>query len=264
MNRSLLLLVLMPLCVLADNPLETQEATGTDSKHARDTSDILKDLEAINRNRNRNKSILKKGVLYYGGEYYAMLDDKISTAKENQSVTIIKQRTDSKVIYKQLFERSLRCNIEMIAIIKDRKTGETESITISGAGIEGRIKNEEKVYEILKGLYKNYRSTDAPWNNSSVASSPWKWGYPERAEAHYAELKLLVFAKMGPDFATAFNKQYPQSSKKAVKELARHFDCTTGWLETYPPQTTATIGSQKIALEGEIALIIYDAGIKCN
>ena len=65
MNRSLLLLVLMPLCALADNPLETQDATETDSKHARDTSDTLGDFVKIQ----MNKSTFKKSIHYYGQDF---------------------------------------------------------------------------------------------------------------------------------------------------------------------------------------------------
>ena len=95
-----------------------------------------------------------------------------------------------------------------------------------------------------------------------VASSHWELVNRGRrtledAEAGYAQLKQLVFEKMGPSFAAEFNRQYPQSSKKAVEQLALHINHIGDWYET-PPYATATIGSQETILDGDIACIISD------
>ena len=171
----------MPLCALADNPLETQEATGTDNKHARDIYDILNDLDAIS----SNKMTVKKKVTYYGGEYHdvlyekiltadgeydgeyrAILDDKTSTAGTNQRVSFIKQKIDNKIVYKQVVTKMLNfpeLSTRTTVVIKDIKTGKTEALIVYPRGIipsKEKIYNEDKVYEVLKGLYKNYRYTN--------------------------------------------------------------------------------------------------------
>jgi len=258
---------------------QAEQSDPASATSSRKSLDIVCD---IGRAKN-DESTIKTSVVYNGGEYYNVYKDKTLAANEYQRVTISKMRTKDKVIYEHFFTRMVECpqqTTETIAIIKDRKTGETESIISYPIGAWGRAKNEEKVYEILKGLYKKYRAAkktdqqaadgpvirgnmfsgqaNAPCNNSSVASSPWKWGNHEHMEEHYEELKQLVFKKMGPDFVAAFNRQYPQSSKNAVEELARHFDYVSQWLESYPPQAIATIGSKETYLAGDIANIIYD------
>ncbi len=81
----------------------------------------------------------------------------------------------------------------------------------------------------------------------------------EKAEAHYADLKQLVFNKMGQNFAVAFNAEYPQSSKEAVEQLALHIDyIEDGWHETTPPSAKAIIGSEEIILVDDVACIIYN------
>lgn len=103
--------------------------------------------------------------------------------------------------------------------------------------------------------------------NAPIESSPWKlrnifegsWSV-EFMEAHYAEFKKVVFAKMEPSFANAFDQKYPQPSIEAIKELALYIDDILWCAESYPPQIIALIGSQKIGLVGDIACIVCDMG----
>lgn len=109
--------------------------------------------------------------------------------------------------------------------------------------------------KILKNLFLFCLITSCTFYTQT--ESPWKLWCPAFMEQHYAELKEAVCTKMGADFTTTFNAQYPQSSVEGVQALALHIDSLTAWQECHPPRATATIGTQKIPLQGDIAFIIY-------
>ncbi len=233
--------------------------------HTRDIFDIMKDLTDID----NNKSTLKKKVIYDGGKYYDMYNDKISTAGTHQGIAIIKRKIDNKVIYEQVFARAggYYKATERIAVIKNRKTEETESLTFHPMGIWGKIKNEEMVYEILKGLYKEYRSAkktdpqaaakplilDNTILNHNTILNQWKLDNTEG----YDKLKLLVFEKMGAKFVATFNMRYPQPSDESLDQLALHIDSITDWQGWGSARVIAVIGSQKIHLKGAMARLVY-------
>lgn len=73
----------------------------------------------------------------------------------------------------------------------------------------------------------------------------------------YEKIKQAVFNKMGPQFAQEFNLKYPEPTAYAVIELAARFDDMSKWQETYPPQATATIGSQEIKIDHDIAVMLH-------
>lgn len=74
----------------------------------------------------------------------------------------------------------------------------------------------------------------------------------------FAILRDAVFAKKGEEYAQGFNDRYKAPCPEAVHELANQIDLCSPWMECYPPRATATVGSQKVYLDGGMGILIYD------
>ena len=304
MNRSLLLLVLMPLCALADNPLETQEATETDSNSPtfkyrvepsfkeyggkptatiplEEVTKFYSKLQLVERKFTFTVAV-KEGKAMYGfpiavqekvcGEVAREL--KMDRVVMFQNVDIGKKLSAIEpwtyVRNYVMYNAKTRSDISESSIApcynpnheKREVTPQLPAALLLKKLIEAN-KQDSSVTSLPAQCIdiKEQQSTSVEPRAQSKDYPHWElvnrgWNI-EDTEADYAKLKQLVFEKMGADFAATFNTQYPQSSKKAVKELARHFDHISPWKETFPPQAIATIGSKETYLDGDIANIIY-------
>ncbi len=271
--RNMLLFVFSSLfaisCAQSENGLIPEESsTGSGREldrhnHARDIFDIMKDFTDIDNNKSTLKKKVKCKVKCDDRKYYDMYNDKISTAGTHQRIAIIKRKIDNKVIYEQVFSRmgSIYETTERIAVIKNRKTEETESLTFHPMGIWGKVKNEEMVYEILKGLYKKYRPAKKTDPQAADVPVILDSGFLNQRKLDniegYDKLKLLVFEKMGAKFVATFNMRYPQPSHQSLDQLALHIDSITDYQRWGSARVIAVIGSQKIHLKGVIARAVY-------